>query len=79
LLFAERTPSRQQQRRHAAAVTRMLALLGAHRLIRKVPATHRYLLTQHRRAIVAALIAAANANADSLAKLAASPYNHRST
>jgi len=71
LLFAERSASHHQQRRHAAAVTRKLALLRAHGLIRKVPATHRYLLTQDGRTIVTALISAANANTDSLAKLAA--------
>jgi hypothetical protein len=63
--------SLDQQRSQAAAVTRMLALLRAHSLIRKVPATHRYHLSRHGRAAVTALIAARNASADSLTKLAA--------
>jgi hypothetical protein len=40
-LFNDETTSRQEQRRHAAAVTRKLAMLRAHRLIRKVHGTHR--------------------------------------
>jgi len=42
LLFADDTASKHEQRRHAAAISRKLALLRAHRLIRKVPGTHRY-------------------------------------
>jgi hypothetical protein len=59
------------QRAQAAAVTRKLALLRAHGLVRKIPSTHRYVLTVTGRAAVTALIAARNANANSLAKLAA--------
>jgi hypothetical protein len=70
LLFGQ-PASLDQQRSQAAAVTRMLALLRAHSLIRKVPATHRYHLSRHGRAAVTALIAARNASADSLTKLAA--------
>ena len=70
LLFGQ-PASPDLQRRHAAAVTRMLALLRAHGLIRKVPAAHRYHLTVQGRIAVTALMAARNANADSLTKLAA--------
>jgi hypothetical protein len=70
LLCAEPASS-ARQRQHAAAVTRKLTMLRAHRLIRKVPGTHRYLLTAQGRTIVTALITARNANADSLTKLAA--------
>lgn len=70
LLFGQ-PASPDQQRRQAAAVTRRLALLRAHGLIRKVPTTHRYHLTVHGRIAVTALIAARNASADSLTKLAA--------
>jgi hypothetical protein len=70
LLYPE-SATTVEQRRQAAAVTRKLALLRAHRLIRKVPATHRYVLTAHGRAAISALIAARNASVDSLAKLAA--------
>ena len=45
--------------------------LRAHSLIRKVPHTHRYVLTDQGRLAIAALLAARNANALELAKLAA--------
>jgi hypothetical protein len=70
-LFDDETASRQEQRRHAAAVTRKLAMLRAHRLIRKVHGTHRYLLTAQGRIVVTALITARNANSNMLTKLAA--------
>ena len=70
-LFDDETTSRQEQRRHAAAVTRKLAMLRAHRLIRKLHGTHRYLLTKHGRVVVTALITARNANSNTLTKLAA--------
>lgn len=71
LLFPRVDHASEPQRRHAAAVTRKLALLRAHRLIRRLPGTHRYLLTSEGRRIVTALITARNANVDALAKLAA--------
>jgi hypothetical protein len=71
LLFADQGASRQQQRRNAAAVSRKLALLRAHRLIRKVPGTHRYHISNRGRIIVTALIAARNSRAEALIKLAA--------
>ena len=70
LLFGH-AASPEQQRRQAAAVTRRLALLRAHGLIRKVPATHRYHITLPGRAAITALIAARTASVDSLTKLAA--------
>ena len=71
LLFADQAASPHDQRRHAAAVSRKLALLRAHRLIRKVPKTHRYHLALNGRTVVTALIAARNANIDLMTKLAA--------
>jgi hypothetical protein len=70
-LFDDDAASRQEQRRHAAAVTRKFALLHAYRLIRKVPGTHRYHLSRQGRIIVTALIAARNTNANALTNLAA--------
>ena len=70
-LFNDDKASKQVQRRHAAAVTRKLALLHAHRLIRKVPGTHRYHLSRQGRIIVTTLITARKANANALTKLAA--------
>jgi hypothetical protein len=71
LIFDDEHAPAEHQRRHAAAVTRRLALLRAHRLVRKIPATHRYVLTKGGRAAIAALMTARNASADSLVKLAA--------
>ena len=52
-------------------MTRKLALLHAHRLIRKVPGTHRYHLSRQGGVVVTALITARNANANVLTNLAA--------
>lgn len=71
LLFADDTASKDEQRRHAAAISRKLALLRAHRLIRKVPGTHRYHLSSQGRTIVTALLTARNTSTDVLTKLAA--------
>ena len=71
LLFADTTASKTEQSRHAAAVSRLLALLRAHRLIRKVQGTHRYHLSDRGRTIVTALISIRNIAADKLMKLAA--------
>jgi hypothetical protein len=71
LLFPKPARSQAEQKRQAAMVSRKLHLLRAHRLIRKVPHTHRYHLTTAGRIAVAALIAARNANTQELTKLAA--------
>jgi len=70
-LFADDRAAKSEQHRHAAAVSRKLAMLRAHRLIKKVPGTHRYHLTDRGRSILTALICARNANANTLTKLAA--------
>jgi hypothetical protein len=59
------------QRRQAAAVSRRLALLRAHGILRKVNNTHRYQLTKSGRRIVTALLTARNADVDALNKMAA--------
>jgi hypothetical protein len=69
-LYAK-APSTDPARRHSAAVTRKLRLLRAHGLIKKVPRTHRYLLTDKGRLIVTALQAAKAANPIQLVKIAA--------
>lgn len=60
-----------QRRRQAAAVTRKLALLRAHGLLRKTPHSHRYQLTPKGRRIITALLAACHADVEQLTKLAA--------
>lgn len=59
-----------QTRRQSAAVSRRLRLLRAHGLIVKVQKSHRYHLTKRGREIVAALTAAAAADASKLAPAA---------
>jgi len=61
----------EQRRRNSAAVTRQLALLRAHSLIKKIPHTHRYQLTAKGRQIITALLAACRADVEQLTKLAA--------
>jgi len=55
------TTDDRQRRRQSAAVSRKLAMLRAHGLIKKIPRTHRYLLTQSGATVMAALLAARNA------------------
>jgi hypothetical protein len=70
LLFSSPREAREQKRQ-SAAVSRKLALLRAHGLIRKVPRTHRYVLTDFGRQAITALLAARNANSLELSAIAA--------
>jgi hypothetical protein len=70
LLFPGQASARQQ-RRQAARVSRLLGLLRAHGILRKVPHTHRYHLTERGRTVVTALLTARQASTDELTKLAA--------
>ncbi|MFM9067006.1 MAG: hypothetical protein ACKOUR_06730, partial [Planctomycetota bacterium] len=58
-------------RRQSGQVTRWLTLLRAHRLIKKVPRTHRYMLSEKGRIVVTAILAAKNASTKQLAAIAA--------
>jgi hypothetical protein len=60
-----------QERKRSAAISRRLALLRAHGLIRKVSGTHRWVLTDQGRRIITALLSARQADVDQLTKLAA--------
>lgn len=71
LLFPKPARNQAEEKKQAAAISRKLRLLRAHRLIRKVPYTHRYHLTKAGRIAVTALLAARNANTQQLSKLAA--------
>jgi hypothetical protein len=68
-LYGEAT-DHQERQRQAAAVTRQLALLRTHRVILKVPTTHRYHLSASGRRIVAALLAAHASDIDRLTQSA---------
>lgn len=70
LLFGTASVPPQTIRRQSARITRMLRMLRAHRLIRKVPKTHRYQLTPTGRNTVTALAAAQLANVQRLTQLA---------
>lgn len=61
----------QTQHKQSAAVTRKLALLRAHGLLKKVTGTHRWVLTDHGRRVTTALLAARHANVDQLTQIAA--------
>lgn len=61
----------QQRRRQAGKVTRKLALLRAHGLIKRVNGTHRYLLTQKGCKAITSLLAARQANINDLTAIAA--------
>ena len=62
LLFGDQDDSPQLRKQQSAKVTRHLRLLRAHGLIKKVNQTHRYLLTEKGATIVAALLAARQAD-----------------
>ena len=70
-LFYSKTTNAKHQRRQAAAITRRLALLRAHGILKKIPRTHRYHLTQTGQRIVTALLAARHADVQQLTKIAA--------
>jgi len=61
----------QQIRRQSGQVTRALARLRAHGMIKKVNGTYRYQLTAQGRHIVTALLAARQADVEKLLALAA--------
>ena len=66
-----RQDSAVERRRQAGRVTRQLALLRAHGLIKRVSGTHRWLLTEKGRRLITALLAARQADLDQLTQLAA--------
>lgn len=66
LLYIGEPRDKKAARRRSACVSRKLRLLRAHGLIRKLPHTHRYLLTDSGRAALTALVAAEQANTQKL-------------
>jgi hypothetical protein len=61
----------RRRRREASRATRLIRLLRAHKLLRKVPRTHRYHVPTAARRILCAVLTARRANVDQLTKLAA--------
>ena len=70
-MFTNTSASKPEQRRQAAAVSRKLTLLRAHHLIRKVPNTHRYHLTDAGRIAVTAMVTVRSISTQQLTNLAA--------
>lgn len=70
LLFTQPAADPAEERRRSAAVTRKLRMLRAHRLIQKVPKSHRYQLTTFGRTALAALLAARAADTAKLTQAA---------
>jgi hypothetical protein len=71
LLYTTTAKSPQERCRRSSAISRMLRLLRAHHIIRKIPRTHRYHLTPIGRQITTAVIAAFNATVNLLIPKAA--------
>ncbi len=70
-IYPLRPASPQQARRTSAAVSRKLRLLRAHGLIKKIPGSHRYLLTVEGRKLITLLMAARKADIEQLTAFAA--------
>lgn len=70
-LFGAEEPSPAEAKRQSAKITRLLRLLRAHKIIRKVPKTHRYTLTDAGRQAIVALQAAKQASTEKLNSFAA--------
>jgi hypothetical protein len=58
--------AKKEERRRAGVVTRKIRLLRTHGLIRKVPRTHRYLLTDKGREVITAVLTASAADVKKL-------------
>jgi hypothetical protein len=65
------TQDPKEQKTRATAVTRKLALLRGHALIKKLSGTHRYVLTEKGSTVITALLTARHANIDELTRIAA--------
>jgi hypothetical protein len=72
LLFDQpASPTTIEGHRQSAKVTRLLRLLRGHKVITKIPKTHRYQLTKRGRMQITSLIASQNASTKKLMELAA--------
>jgi len=69
LLFKGKV-SDEEQKRRAGKVTRKLALLRAHGLVKRISGTHRYVLTEKGSKVCTSLLAARNANINDLTAIA---------
>ena len=69
LLYDTEAKSPAERRRRSAAISRKLRLLRAHGLIRKVPRTHRYMVTDAARPILIAVLTTARTSVHQLKQL----------
>ena len=70
-LFGEASADALERKRQSAKVGRLLRLLRAHGILKKVPKTHRYQVGEKSRDGLLAILAARSANPEKLAALAA--------
>lgn len=70
-LYPKASGDHQDQRRASARVTRLIRLLRAHALVRKITGTHRYRLTPKGREIATAVLRYQNATLQQLSKIPA--------
>lgn len=65
-LYGQPARTQEERRRRSARVGRMIRLLRGHGILQKVPKRHRYHVSASGRTVVALLLAARNANAETL-------------
>lgn len=70
ILFGSSRVSAREARRQSNKITRLLRLLRAHGVVRKIPKSHRYQLTKHGRSAVSAFLIAQQASIEQLTQLA---------
>ena len=70
-LFSTAARSPQERRKRSAHVTRVLRVLRAHRLIQKVPRSHRYRVTPRGQVVLAAALATQSVTLERLRRAAA--------
>ena len=71
LLWTTKASSEAEARKRSARVSRLIRMLRAHGLLKKVPHTHRYQVTDHGRKALTAIATARRATVAELSKLAA--------
>lgn len=71
LLYGPDRADPKDERRRCGRITRQLRLLRAHKLIRKVPRTHRYILTEEGRRMTTAILRTKSIPVTEVMKLAA--------
>ena len=66
LLYGQPAADLKERRRRSSAISRKLRMLRAHGLIRKVPKTHRYQVTESARPTLATILTAARSTINQL-------------